>query len=205
VWTFDPSGGKYTWRTNTGGVLTATGVDVRSVEVFGTNPHDNTPVAITDGDLDFKSGAYDPLLSFPSAGVFVWDGPGSLTLTGSIPGVTAGIVTLVKDDFSSIEVVDNVVHIVGGQLTGTFPNTQFDSHFGIRAPFSSGLLNGDLGSVKTTGPNRKKANNAGGHITTNALSVPEDWSFFSTLGLFAFAMAIFGLARRLGLFKAVVF
>jgi len=42
-------------------------------------------------------------------------------------------------------------------------------------------------------------------ISVLVVSVPEDWSLSSSLGIFAFGLAVFGVARRFGLIKAVAF
>jgi hypothetical protein len=42
-------------------------------------------------------------------------------------------------------------------------------------------------------------------ISVVVVSVPEDWSLSSSLGIFAFGLAVFGVARRFGLIKAVAF
>jgi hypothetical protein len=100
-----------------------------------------------------------------------------------------------------------------GTLSGTL-DTTVAAYFGIPSGFVSlNPLSGDdnsvnglplvAGSAFGVGGGTPTVSSQGGEFTLAA--VPEDWSLSSTLGIFAFGLAVFGVARRFGLIKAVVF
>jgi len=159
----------------------------------------------TDGDLEFTTGA--------ATGLWSW-GAGTFSIVGCIPGVTAAVctsstnTTLVSDDYTSAAIVPSGpgVGIEFGGITGTI-NPAVAAYFGVNPIFTSGAtlmylagLTEIYGTPFTSGVTSGTSGSLELNTTT---AVPEGWSLFTTLGIFAFGVVAFCGARRLGLIKAV--
>ncbi len=159
--------------------------------------------------------------------------PPSLLVTGCISNVTlvgdcsgsspaygvAGSddVILVDDAFTSatIEPAGPVypnTEVVFGGVTGTI-NSAVAAYFGVSTAFVAPSVAGPYiqgvpspgGETDPFGPGTSYSvtqADPGGNLDLVA-AVPEDWNLSSTLAIFAFGLGIFGLARRLGLIKAL--
>jgi hypothetical protein len=169
-----------------------------------------------NGCLSFKSGPYNGI---PGA-TWSWSGgaPATLSLTGCVSGVTGTgpghtcqasdySAVLVSDDFTGVsitQITPKTRDLVFGNLTGTI-NSKVAAFYGVStAFFPTNSTADDFISINATQGN--KFSNAHSIVPGGLLhlTVPEDWSLSSTFGLFAFALAIFGIACRRGLLKVSV-
>jgi hypothetical protein len=219
-WVIAPSGGSYSYA---GGAapLVGTNIGIENVEGVGTPLHSGTlgTLDIVGGSLDFTSGA--------NTGGWSWGTPGTLTITGCIAGVTTvdlvctvadESAVLVSDEFTSVSVtgVPGGLGFEFGSLQGTI-NADIAANFGMDPVFTSpGSTATDVVSglpttgvpffLPATGSSFSGVTPSAPGGTLNLVSaVPEGWSFISSLGLLAFGLAVFGVARRRGVVKSVEF
>jgi hypothetical protein len=140
-------------------------------------------------------------------------GAGTFNVTGCITGVTASAcngsnnVALLSDDFQSVQVVpaakQGLFQLVFGQLQGNL-NPLIASYFGVPVGSSATSFNILMSTASTPG-HRLYGINRGGTIKADPpVHTSEEWGVFSTLGLFALAVASFGVVWRLGLLRPVV-
>jgi hypothetical protein len=208
-WLLLPSGGTYSYGT-LGGVLTGSNIGVQAVLGNGTSSNNGSLLGITGGVLNFTSGAFNGVLGSS----WSWGGGGTLNLMGCIAGVTTpGACTpgtpttaLLSDDFQSVVITPAGLgfDVVLGQLQGTI-NSNVAAYFGLSSTeFSASSMNLMFTSSKVG--QAFSGLNLGGTISAGSpVYVSEDWSVSSALGLFAFAVTVFGVACRLGLLRPVVF
>jgi len=196
-------GGSVSWNGSSTGDLTGSGIGVLTTMGFGT-PNNNGSLWISDGSLSFTSGAYNGTMG----STWSW-GAGTITVTGCIQGVTASNcnqndnTVLFTDNFSSISIT-STGELVLGQNSGVY-NSAVAAYFGLPASFTDSSTDW-IATWSKPGTAINWGLNLGGQLTGSpaaSVSVPEDWSLFLTLGLFAFALAAFGAARRLGLLRPV--
>jgi len=207
---FSITGGSYSYA---GGAAALTGsLTVGTVTGQGTTP--GTTLTIEDGELSLTTGA--------KTGSWQWGGPGSLTVTGCINGVTptganCATETLVTETFDSATILSSPVGLdleLGSLAVGSI-NPLLASYFGVTAATTSGA-EGDLIFVTSGSPGGAMTGiSLGGNLILNESSakttsggggsVPEEWNLASTTGLFAFGLVAFWVARRLGVIKAVPF
>jgi hypothetical protein len=207
--------GSYSYAGGTS-VLVGTGIGVENILGSPTPLNTGSPneLAIVGGSLDFTSGA--------NTGGWTWGSPGTLSITGCIAALGLGTITggtcttaatLLSDDFTSVSispipVSGSPLGVEFGQLQGTM-NGAIASYFGISTIFTSPASTGQdvLFGLPPSGPGDAFAgvtSTAPGGNLSLVSPVPENWSLFSTLGLFGFGLAAFGLAGRFGL-KAIQF
>jgi len=207
-WLLLPSGGTYTWDGNPSDPLIGSNIGVKSVSGNGTPIANGKTLSITDGFLNFTSGAFNGRLG----STWSWGTGGTLNVMGCIAGVTASTCTgsnnvvLLSDDFQSVKIVapisGSVFDLVLGQLQGVV-NASVASYFGVPVAFSATSVN--LMATKSTPGNNLYGTNVGGTIKVDPpISASEEWGFFSTLGFFALAVCAFGVGRRLGLLRPAV-
>lgn len=194
--------------------------DILVTEVTG----ENTP--LNDGltpEIFSAPGVQGGNLSFVSGGTvsgWTWTGAGELSVTGCVQGVTGSGLNgaceagdygtlLVSDAFTSVTVENfgGGIGFVMGGISGTI-NSQVAAYFGISTAFVAPPSSiGDLvaGLPGTTGNAFSGVTSTltGGNL--NLVTAPEGWSLYSSLGLFAFGLAAFGVARRFGLIKGATF
>jgi len=213
-WNIAPSGGSYSYAGGAG-ALTGTGIGVENV--LGTptplNTGSSNELPIVGGVLDFTSGA--------NTGGWTWGSPGTLTVTGCIAGVTTTDTTctvadesavLVSDEFTSVSITaipvsGSPLGVEFGYLQGTI-NSAVAAYFGISATFTSPASTGQdvLFGLPSGGPGTAFSGvtsfSPGGNLSLVS-PVPEGWNLGSTFGIFGLGLAIFGLAGRFGLVKAI--
>lgn len=213
-WTVDGTGGSYSY---TGGTAALVGSNIEVTSVADATNSDTAGYTVYDvlgnddggASLAFTSGAGD--------GTWSWGSGGTLTVTGclSTNGTTciAGeskTTVLITDDFTSA----GVTSIGGGKgfsfggLQGTIDAAAATllgvsqsfvspaSQFSTKVSGLPGTAGGSFSGVTDATP--------GGTLDLFQ-AVPEGWSLLSSVGIFAFGLIIFGIARRLGLIKAVTF
>lgn len=205
-WTIASSGGAYSWAGGSA-PLVGSNIVVTQVEGEPTPMNSGTSYTITDGSLNFTSGAYN---GTPGS-TWSWGSGGSLSLTGCIAGITApscngsNNVVLVSDNFTNvlISTVNGSNKVTFGNLTGTI-NSTVAAYFGISPVFSVASTASDFVTIPQSpgSPFSGAPSTAPGG--TMDLVAAENWSLSSTLGLFVFALAIFGAVDRLGLLKTVL-
>jgi hypothetical protein len=174
---------------------------------------------VAGGVLDFSSGAFDTT----TAGTWTWDGGGDLTLQGclSLDGSTCiagetGTTDLLLDSFTSVSIENvgsGIQEAVFGGVTGTVDPAaatalEVSTTFGLPASPNdaiSDVVSGLPSTLLSSGPTAFTATQAQGTLDLGSVAVAEEWSLFSTLGIFAFGSVVFGVARRRGLIKPVAF
>ena len=205
-WTLMP-GGTVSWNGLSTGTLSGSGISVLTVLGFGTPSKNGSLLTIYGGSMSFTSGAYNG-----APGTWSW-GAGTITLTGCIQGVTTASnvacnssndhTVLYTDSFSSISIT-STGELVLGKNTGVY-NSAVASYFGLPTSFSDSSTD-FMSTGATPGKAITKGTNIGGlFVDGPAVSMAEDWSPSLTLGLFAFAAAVFGAAFRLGLLRPAKF
>jgi len=206
-WALFPSGGTYSWDGVGTDPLVGTNLGVASVLGLGTAGNSGSLLTISDGLMNFTSGAYTGV----AGSTWKWGAGGTLSVTGCIAGVTSAscskssdYVTLLSDDFQSVSIVPVVggFDVVIGQIQGEI-DPLVAAYFGVSTSFTATSLNA-LFTSSTPGK-VLDGTNLGGMISATPLKLAEDWSFSSTLGLFAFAFLLFIAACRLGWLRTTVF
>jgi hypothetical protein len=216
-WLLLPSGGTYCWNPGStqcgpnSADLYGSNIGVSSVGGVGTASNNESTLSISYGLMNFTSGAYNG-----NGSNWSWGGgdPGTLNITGCIAGVTSATcdgsnnVQLLSDDFQSISIIPVVslgpynFDVMFGNLQGTL-DSAVASYFGVSPSFNATSLN--LLFTAGTPGHAFTGTNIGGQIQAkSSVSVPEEWSLASTLTLFAFAGAVFGVAWRLGFLQRAV-
>jgi len=209
-WVIAPSGGTYSYAGGSAS-LTGSNIAIENVEGVGTPDDSGTlgTLDIVDGLMSFTSGA--------ATGTWAWGQPGTLTITGCVAGVTTTDTTctaaddtavLVSDEFTSVEItgVGGGLGFEFGELQGTI-NAAIAAYFGVPVGFTSPASNASdvvngLPSTAGSAFSTVTPGTPGGTLNLVS-SVPEEWRISSTLGIFAFGIAVFGVARRRGLIKTV--
>lgn len=195
VWALD--GGTYNWN----GSGSLTGSNIGASTVFGLGTPSGSVLSISDGFLNFVSGAW-------TGSGWNWNGGGTLNLTGCIAGVTAAScngsnnVTLLSDDFQSISVSPipglRTFDVVFGNVVGQL-NSSLANYFGIGddftvATFATAITTGAQQGAAFTG------SGLGGVIDANGtVSMAESWGIFSDVSFFVLALLIFAIAQRCGI------
>jgi len=216
LWTIG-AGGSYTWSGDTSGGNTAvhgSGIAVQSVQGIGTTSNNNVSKDITGlafnsaGSLSFTSGSYAGFNSLDSS--YNWNGGGTLMVYGCIKDVTIGCdpsspsVALIHDDFQTLKIIDTGggLHAVFGDITGYLDQSLL-GFYGLSNPvFAIPQFTADISSASPIAPGVPfSGSGIDGNISLvqGQVTVSEYWDIFSTLSLFAFALAALGVARRLGL------
>jgi hypothetical protein len=195
------SGGTYSWNGSSSSGLVGQNIPSLTLLGAGTPLNNGTSLSIVDGYLNFVSGAYNGNGSNWSWGA---GSPGTLTLTGCIAGVTAAVctgsndVTLVSDDFQSVQIVPLLgsLDAVFGNITGTI-NSSVANYFGISNLFSTASFTTTIATTGTQG-HALTGTNLLGVINANTPSVAaaEEWGIGESLGFFAFVLITFGLMIR---------
>jgi len=216
-WQIAGTGGSYSYGGGTD-PLVGTGIKVDAVvDAVNSDPagfveYDVLGNASGNADLEFTTGA-------GTAGTWSWAGGGTLSVTGCIEdpnnlghciaGETLNTV-LVTDDFTSMTLTPTAsggaVGNFDGGLQGTIDPVAA-AFLGVPMSFVSPAS--QFGTkVKNLPPVAGDAFNTitnvrpGGNLDLY-YAVPEGWSLSSTLGIFGFALAAFGVGRRLGLIRAI--
>lgn len=207
-WTLFPSGGTYTWDGVGTDSLVGTNIGVSSVLGLRTADHNGVTLSVSDGFMNFTSGAY----TGTSGSSWKWGAGGTLDVTGCIAGVTSATcskpsdnVVLLSDDFQSVAIVPLInggFDVVIGQIQGDV-DPVVAAYFGISSTFTATSLNALLSS--STPGHALSGFNLGGMITASPVALAEEWNLSDTLGLFGFAGVIFGAACRLGWLRALRF
>jgi len=204
-WTLLP-GGQVSWNGLSTGSLTGSGINVLTVLGFGTPDNNLGLLSIYGGSLSFKSGSYTG-----NGSNWSW-GAGTMVLRGCIQGITTAAdvacnssndnTVLFTDNFTSIYISSKGQLMLGGNA-GKY-SSALAAYFGVPVTFSNAST--DFLSLGSKPGKGFRGTNVGGTFTEGArVSVAEDWSPSLTLGLFAFAVAAFGAACRLGLLRPVKF
>lgn len=181
-----------------GGTLTigstgvvGTGIQVTSAQGQGTNAHDGLSAVITNGLLNFSTGA---LLSTDSKGNQFYANGGSVTITGTTQGFTG---TLLSGTFSGTNAVElqnlgsGTFRLLGGQITGAVAPAlasyfNFDTTASNVGGFS--LLLGGTGATPRVNSGNV-AMTTGGTFSTAAVPEPSTVVMAGASGLFGLAYA----------------
>jgi len=212
-WQIAGTGGSYTY-TGGSAVLTGTGIEVDSVQDANLSSPFGTLYYVIGNDngfanLTFTSGA--------SNGSWSWSGgaPGSLSVVGCISTDDVNCITgetktttLVSDEFTSVGIAP-----IGGTNGFVFAGLQGSldaaaaTLLGVSQSFTSpaSQMSDKVTGLTSYGSAFSGVSSTATGGNLDLYAAPEDWSLSSSLGIFAFALVVFGVARRLGLIKAVVF
>jgi hypothetical protein len=205
-WTLGP-GGSYSWA---GGVTSLVGSDIPVLSVLGdsTPAYNGVSISVTDGLLNFTSGAFDG-----TSATWSWAGGGTLNLTGCIAGVTAASCTglnnvaLVSDDFTSVSIVQvaGALDAVFGNVTGTI-NSSVAAYFGgIPTSFSTGSFTTAIFTSGSPGSSFNGSDILGVIKADPVTNTPENWGIAESLVFFAFVMIAFTAMLRWGLLRSHLF
>jgi len=201
------SGGTYSWAGGGSGLVGAN-LGIQDVVGNGTPLFNGQILSITEGLMNFTSGAYNGV----AGSTWSWGPGGTFSVTGCIAGVTAAScngsnnVTLLSDDFQSITIVPvggSNFDIEFGQISGTI-NALVASHFGLSST-SFAMSSFITVSDTTAKPGTAfTGNNLGGMIdAVDPVAAAENWGLSDSLALFALALLAFGVLTRLGVLRTV--
>jgi len=212
-------GGGYTWTVGPGGVLT--GTDVAVVDVSGENTKANS-----GGQIQFLATLTETSPNYTATDTgaisttqYYLTGPlGTFTVCLTASGCGTG--ELLSGTLSSVTETTNLVLPANDQVQGALssavisgvaiPTNQgiesIAQYFGMTgATFVSGTMQDYIVPPLQTGPATYTATNTGSGSVLVTYATPESWSLSSSLGVFAFGLAVFTLARRFGLLKTLNF
>jgi len=207
---FSTGGGTYTYAGGSASLI-GNNIGISSVFGNGTPTNGGSTLKITNGLLNFTSGAYAG-----NGYNWIWDSTpankGTLNLTGCIAGVTGtgagksctssdSNTVLLSDDFEFVQItpVSDHVEVIFGGIDGNL-NAQLLSYFGLTNPsLATASFGGILASGLSLTPGGPiySAINLGGTLTAQVdTTVPETWSLTESLGFFALALGgLFGMVR----------
>jgi hypothetical protein len=209
-WYLSSGGGTYSWAGGSSALI-GTNLAMQYVLGNGTQSNNGQSLSITDGLMNFTSGAYNGTVG----STWSWGPGGTFSVTGCIAGVTttsactgSNNVTLLSDDFESISIVGiggSDYDIEFGQIEGTV-NSAMAQYFGLSSTTFS-MSNFITVSDSTASPGTAfTGNNLGGMIDAVAdppVAAAENWGFSDSLALFAAALLAFGVLTRLGVLRPV--
>jgi hypothetical protein len=177
------------------------------------------------GDLIFTSGNETDVVTYGLNNYWNWLGGGTLDVYGCLEvGVSGNCITgetkstlLISDSFTSVNISpmnEGPQGFVFGGLTGSI---DFYAAQLLGVPQQFGAPNSSLGNNVSnlpgggdildtafgTGTPYDVTTSAGAGNQMNLYPVPEGWALTSSLGIFALGLAVFRVARRLGLIKEV--
>lgn len=205
----DSTTGTYSYNSSTSDDLT-TDQSLTVDSITSTGNPDNPAMSITDASLSFTTGS--------ATGLWSWGNGGTLTLSGCVDvtnGCNGGDV-IFDATFASAEIVylgPSMYQIALGSLSGDI-STGVAQALGVGTGFTTSALNLDIevpggtlsgGTFTDAQTDPTGTNSFTVYTQPTTVEAPEDWSIFSTLGIFAFGFAVFGVVHRLGLIKAVGF
>jgi len=201
------SSGTYSWAGGSSALMGAN-LGIQDVVGNGTPLFNGQAFSITDGLMNFTSGAYNGV----AGSTWSWGPGGTFNVMGCIAGVTAtsctgsNNVVLLSDDFQSITIVPiggSNFDIEFGQISGTI-NAAVASHFGLS---STSFAMSNFVTVSDTTAKAGTAftgNNLGGMIdAVDPVATAENWGLSDSLALFALALLAFGVLTRLGVLRTV--
>jgi len=197
--------------------LVAQGVDISSLDTFNTPLNPAVSESIQQGSLSLNTGSF---IGLNSNNQWVFAGPGALNITGCINGVTGSGTghacqgtdysdVLVSDDFTGATLDppgSGGEAVEMGNLSGTL-NTLLAQFYGISTVFTAASESLDIVLPSGTVAGGAFSGGYTNFLTTNELTllttVPEDRTFVGTMGVLFLGLAVFGLARRSGLIRAL--